>query len=163
MPRSRTRALAKQAEAVRLFSRGCTFQEIARRVGYANRGTAHRVVTNAYREQIVADIEHHRLVELENLNKALRSLWRIIDDENTPVHETIRAIAEAGEIIWKRTRLLGLDCHRCDQYPQTVILGKATQERQPLLCLNCLETTKAPEAGGPDARSGPPAKVMSWS
>ena len=48
-PRRRDRALAewRKARAVELRIEGCGYDDIAREVGYANRGTAHRVVQKA--------------------------------------------------------------------------------------------------------------------
>ena len=46
MPRSKMRARAKQARAVRLFTKGWTYEQIAKKVGFANRGTAYKVVKN---------------------------------------------------------------------------------------------------------------------
>ena len=60
LSRSKSVALAKKAKAVRLRNEGHTWDEVADGSGYANRGTAYRVVTNAHREQIVEDIESYR-------------------------------------------------------------------------------------------------------
>ena len=75
MPRSRTLALARHPEAVTLFRQGATFESIARRVGYANRGTAHRVVTAAYQHRIIEDIDFHRTMEVARLDSLQADLW----------------------------------------------------------------------------------------
>lgn len=130
MPRSKSRALAKKAHAVRLFTKGCTYQQIADRVGYANRGTVHRIVTTAFNEQIADDIEVYRRIEYEALNRVLRSCWEIVESD-APVGQKIKALALAGETVMKKAKLLGLDCHRCREADRlTMVIREATQERQ---------------------------------
>lgn len=146
MPRSRSRALAKQAQAVDLFAKGHTFQQIANRVGYAHRGTAHKVVMKALNSQIIEDIEYLRNEEYEALNMVLRQCWQVIRDEHTSVTEQLRAVSEAASIIEKKSKLMGLYCHRCNEADQlTIIFNKATQERQHSCCEHCPERRKAPE------------------
>ena len=45
----RDRALAawRRSEAIRLKTTGCTYEQIAEALGYANRGTVHRIVQQA--------------------------------------------------------------------------------------------------------------------
>lgn len=137
------RARAKQARAVRLFTKGWTYEQIAEKVGFANRGTAYKVVKKALDEQIVEDIELHRQMHYDALNLVLVECWKVIDDENAEVGQQIRAAATAADIIGKKIKLLGLDCHKCDFAPQMLVVPKATQERQHSCCEHCPERKEA--------------------
>ncbi len=69
-PRGRNRPLAawRKAKAVELAVEGHTYDTIAREVGYANRGTAHRVVRQALDEQIAANVDDLRATEVARLD-----------------------------------------------------------------------------------------------
>lgn len=67
-------ALWRQSRAVQLAAAGLSYDEIARLVGYANRGTAWRVVNEALTRQVVEDVEIYRLAELLRLNRILEAL-----------------------------------------------------------------------------------------
>ena len=54
---------------------GCSYEQFAREVGYANRGTAHRVVAKALSERLADDIDQLREMELARLDALLASLW----------------------------------------------------------------------------------------
>lgn len=55
--------------------KGCSYDQIAREVGYANRGTAHRVVAKALAERLADDIDQLRELELARLDGLQTSLW----------------------------------------------------------------------------------------
>ncbi len=128
MPRSRTRALAKQSDAVDLFRKGKTFEEIASSVGYANRGTAHRVVTNAFRSRVVENIDVHRQMEVDRLDDLQAALYPLVDAGN------LEAIRTVVQIIHERSRILGLYEH----LPERRVLvsegntGEATPNVEPV-------------------------------
>jgi len=105
MPKSRTLALARQSEAVALFRRGSTFEQIASTVGFANRGTAHRVVTRAYRDQLVEDIDQHRAMEIRRLDAIQAALWECMELGDVCAAKLIL------EVCRERSKLLGLYDH----------------------------------------------------
>ncbi|MEO6472955.1 MAG: hypothetical protein ABIO14_14255 [Aeromicrobium sp.] len=102
MPKSRTLALSRQSLAVSLFAQGCTFDQIAKQVGFANRGTAHRVVTTAFRNRISDDIDMHRDIELNRLEALLSDLWEMMLEGNLAAHREILHVVEL------ECKLLGL-------------------------------------------------------
>lgn len=64
--RNRALASARQARAVELGTQGHTYQQIADELGYANRGTVHRIVHQA--------LAHDRVEAVETLQR-LESAW----------------------------------------------------------------------------------------
>lgn len=131
MPRSRTAALSRKSEALRLFANGCTFSEIANRVGYAHRGTAHKVVNAALRERIADDIDEYRRSEVARLDELQSVIWDELDAAATGGR--LRAAALILKIIEQRAKVLGL-YHQSAEPPRMLIdpslgnPGKATSE-----------------------------------
>jgi len=105
MPRSQSLALARRSDAVCLFRQGRTFEQIANSVGFANRGTAHRVVRKAFESRIVEDIDLHRQFELERLDAVQAAVW------DPMVAGDIGAANVILKIIHERAQLLGLLDH----------------------------------------------------
>ena len=64
MPARRAEALWKACRAVELMRKGRSYDQIAREVGYANRGTAHRVVAKALSERLADNIDELRAMEM---------------------------------------------------------------------------------------------------
>lgn len=62
-------------EAVRLKTAGCTYEQIAAELGYANRGTVHRIVSEALQARETDSIDLLRQVELDRLDALQLSLW----------------------------------------------------------------------------------------
>ena len=108
MGRSKSKALLKTSKAVKLFAEGKNFDDIARHVGYANRGTAHRVVTKALEARVADDIDQLRMMEQDRLNDILSGLWGIIDDPATSPSDKIASLSAALKISERRCKLLGL-------------------------------------------------------
>ncbi len=69
-PRKRNRPLAahRKAKAVELAVQGHTNASIAREVGYANRGTAYRVVRQALDERVADNVDELRATEVARLD-----------------------------------------------------------------------------------------------
>lgn len=107
MPRSTTLALSRKADAVTLFRQGNTFEQIARKVGFSHRGTAHRAVKTALKEHIVEDIEDYRRQEVMRLDAVQSELWDIMTSD-APVLVRIRASASILKVIDLRCKVLGL-------------------------------------------------------
>ncbi len=111
----------RKARAVELATQGHTYQQIADELGYANRGTVHRVVQQALQAVQTENVEVLRAVEVDRLDALQRGVW----DAATAGH--VPATQAAVRIIQARARVLGLlqsgkpKRTRCKQ-PQTVVL-----------------------------------------
>lgn len=135
MPKSHTVALARRADAVKLFREGRTFQQIADKVGFANRGTAHRVVTTAMKDRIVEDIDELRYMEAARLDAVMAEAWEVLNAATSlePMI-TLRAVETIVRIIGQRAKILGLTDHAPTQRmlinPQAGNTRKATQDAE---------------------------------
>jgi hypothetical protein len=70
--------------------------------GFANRGTAHRVVTKALAERLIDGIDELRDTEVARLDALQAALWPKVERGDT------RAVNTVVRIIDRRCRLLGL-------------------------------------------------------
>lgn len=121
--RHRNRALAsyRRSKAVELAAGGRTYQQIADELGYANRGTVHRIVREALEAQQVQNVELLREVEVQRLNALQVGLWE------AALQGDLEAVKACVRIIQARVKVLGLaaparaSASSCQQ-PQTVIL-----------------------------------------
>ena len=100
--RGRARASWRRETAVRLATEGHSYDEIARSVGYANRGTAWRAVQQTLAESRLDAVDELRALEMLRLDKLQLSLWE------KAMAGDIRAVQQAVRIIDQRYRLLGL-------------------------------------------------------
>ncbi len=100
----RDRALAewRRARAVELRIEGCGYDDIAREVGYANRGTAHRVVQQVLNARTADGVDQLRAMEKARLDALQRPLWDRAMAGHLP---SVRAV---HKIIVTRIALLGL-------------------------------------------------------
>ncbi len=121
--RHRNRALAsyRRSRAVEMAAGGCTYQQIADELGYANRGTVHRLVRQALEAQQVESVELLRTVEVQRLDALQAALWP------AAMAGDLEAANTCVRLILARSKVLGLvetppskriGC----QQPQTVIL-----------------------------------------
>ncbi len=102
----------RQATAVRMASRGATFEQIASALGYSDKGDAHRDVMQALaaaREQCRIEAEQYRAIKLYELNLMRLQAHRIIEGQDTPLREKLAAIDRVVRIQEREARLLGLD------------------------------------------------------
>lgn len=121
--RHRNRALAsyRRAKAVELAASGRTYQQIADELGYAHRGTVHRIVHQALEAHQVQGVELLREVEVQRLNALQVGLWE------AALAGDLQAVRACVRIIQARVKVLGLTAAAkapapsCQQ-PQTVIL-----------------------------------------
>lgn len=72
---NRPLAAWRRARAVELATQGHTYNQIASEVGYANRGTAYKVVRKALDENVAEAVEEYREVEVARLNALQAALW----------------------------------------------------------------------------------------
>jgi hypothetical protein len=105
MPARHAEASIKACRAVEMVREGKTYDQIARAVGFANRGTAHRVVTRALAGRLIDGIDDLRHIELARLDALQAALWPRVEKGE------VRAVNSVMRIIDRRCRILGL-------YPQ---------------------------------------------
>jgi len=100
----RDRALAswRRSEAIRLKTAGRTYEQIAQELGYANRGTVHRIVQHALDVREVESVDELRRLELNRLDAVHASLWPQAMKGHVP---SVLALLRVMDL---RTRLLGL-------------------------------------------------------
>jgi hypothetical protein len=103
--RCRNRPLAawRRARAVELATLGLSYDAIARQVGYASRGTAHRVIHQALQERTAAAVSVLRQQELDRLDAMQQALWP------KAMAGDIGAVLAVEKLVMSRCRLLGLD------------------------------------------------------
>ena len=99
-----SQALARwrQCRAVELVLQGAKYDDVARAVGYANRGTAHRAVAKALSERLVDGIDELRALEVARLDALQAALWPQAEAGDTKAATTVTRIID------RRCRLLGL-------------------------------------------------------
>lgn len=121
--RHRNTALAayRRTKAIELAAGGHTYQQIADELGYANRGTVHRIVHEALEAQQVQSVELLREVEVRRLDALQVGLW------DAAMAGDVEAAHACLRIIQARIKVLGLaepglDTRSRCQQPQTVIL-----------------------------------------
>lgn len=103
--RHRNRALAKRRKtrAVELVLNGCTYQQVAEQMGYANRGTVHRLVNETLAEHQVETVDDLRALEVARLDALQAAYWdRAISGKD------LRAAAFVLKILDRRAKMLGL-------------------------------------------------------
>ncbi len=102
--RGRNRPLAawRKATAVELAVEGHTYDTIAKQVGYAYRGTAHRVVRQALDERIADNVDELRATEVARLDALQAAVWP------AAMAGDLEAVRQVTALIEKRARLLGL-------------------------------------------------------
>jgi orotate phosphoribosyltransferase-like protein len=117
---SMVQAEFRKVRAVELAMQGMSYDAIASELGYANRGTAWRVVSKALSERIDGAVEEYRHVELARLDALQAALW---DQAMTGDTRSADAILR---IIDRRIRLLGLDQATVKgDFPRTVVVDPA--------------------------------------
>ncbi len=111
----------RKARAVELATQGHTYQQIADELGYANRGTVHRVVQQTLQAVQTENVAALRAVEVDRLDALQQALWDRAMGGHVPAAQAVLRIIEA------RARVLGLvqtgktKRARCTQ-PQTVVV-----------------------------------------
>lgn len=107
--RHRNPALAsyRRTKAIEMVTHGATYQQIADELGYANRGTVHRIVREALEAQQAASVEVLREVEVRRLDALQVGLWdAAMSGDVDAAHACLR-------IIQTRIKVLGLAAKYC--------------------------------------------------
>ena len=81
---------------------GMSYEQIAQQVGYANKGTAHKVIAKALERREVEDVDFLRAVEVGRLNALQAALW------DRAMSGNLAACRSILHILDLRSRLLGL-------------------------------------------------------
>ena len=102
--RNRALAAARRAQAVQLKASGLTYAAIATEMGYANRGTVYRIISEALKAQNVEAVEQLRNLEVARLDTLQRAMWP------AAMAGDVHAASVVTRVIMTRSRLLGLDC-----------------------------------------------------
>lgn len=107
----RNRALAawRRTRAVELAVEGFTYQQIADELGYANRGTVHRIVQRTLEARLAEGVDELRELEVARLDALQAGLWDAASSGDA------RACGTILKIIDRRCRLLGLYASSSDQ------------------------------------------------
>jgi hypothetical protein len=99
----RIEAAEKRARALELRKAGATYDQIAQRLGFSNRGNAQRAVLTALKEITAEPAVEVRQLELERLDAMLLGLWQQARNGD------VNAVDRALRIAERRAKLLGLD------------------------------------------------------
>ncbi len=112
--RHRDKALAsyRRTRAVELRAQGLGYAEIARELGYANKGTAHKVISQALEAREANSVDLLRTLELERLDAIHAAIW------DTAMAGDVRAVMPLLRISDARCRLLGLHPQRQVKNPK---------------------------------------------
>jgi len=111
---------------VELRLQGMNYDDIAREVGYANRGTAHRVLQKALSARTAEGVDLLRVMEVGRLNALQFAVWDRAMAGHVP---SIRAVLK---IIVARIALLGLAVDDLDSAgtgttaPMTVVIPRGS-------------------------------------
>ena len=79
-----------------------TYQQVAEQLGYANRGTVHRLVAQSIAAQELEDVAHLRHLESSRLDALQVAVW------DAAMAGDLAAVRSAMNIIKARIKLLGL-------------------------------------------------------
>jgi hypothetical protein len=93
----------KQLRALELLRAGCTYDEIAHDLGYANRGSAWHLLRGAMDKQVLESVDEYRQLEMDRLDALQARYWDAALDGDR------QAAALVLRVIDRRCRLLGLD------------------------------------------------------
>lgn len=96
-------ALQREKEVLELKRAGLSFDEIAARVGYTNRGTAHRAYQRAMARTLQQPAAEVRQLEADRLDRMQVALW------SKALRGDVGAVDRVLAIMQRRARLLGLD------------------------------------------------------
>lgn len=99
----RINAAEKQAQAIELRKAGATYDQIARKVGYSNRGSACRAVQKALEKITEEPALELRALVSERLDTMLLGVWQQARSGH------LGAIDRALKIEERRAKLFGLD------------------------------------------------------
>ena len=103
MATSRAVAAVKRATVVEAVAEGATYEQAAKRAGYATRSGAYKAFWKAVDGREADAVDQHRTLELQRLDALQVGLW------DRAVGGDIKAVNAVLRISEQRSRLLGLD------------------------------------------------------
>ena len=103
MVTSRAVAAVKRAKVVEAVADGATYEQAAKRAGYATRSGAYKAFWKAVDGREADAVDHARTLELTRLDALQVGLW------DKAVSGDVKAVNAVLRIIEQRSRLLGLD------------------------------------------------------
>ena len=120
--RGRARAAWRKRRAVELAMAGCSYEGIAEQVGYANKGTAWRVVHAALSQPVAERAEEYLELLLSRLEALLEAHW------DAAVGGDPRALDAVLGVMDQEARLLRLDRLPTTSGPRSVVVPGVTPE-----------------------------------
>lgn len=126
---TKAEVLRKQQIAVKMVGSGSSFDQVAEKLGYTNRGAAWRLVQKALRAVVVQGVEEYRELELSRLDALQACYWASASQGD------LNAARVVLRVIEQRSRLLGLnDGHdrNATHVPRLLVssMGNHTGNRQ---------------------------------
>lgn len=103
MATSRAVAAVKRAKVVEAVADGATYEQAAKRAGYATRSGAYKAFWKALEGREAEAVAQHRILELQRLDALQVGLW------DQALAGDVKAVNAVLRIIEQRSRLLGLD------------------------------------------------------
>jgi hypothetical protein len=100
-------AAEKEMRAFQLAVMGFTYQQIADRLGYSNRGTAHRAITRHIRTEISPKVEEYRVLNTARYEALLATVMPQATDASNK--NNLWAVDRAIVLISSLNKLHGLD------------------------------------------------------
>ena len=104
--KQRLNALDREVSALQLRRAGCSYQQIANRLGYSNRSGAWHAVRAGLAATLQEPADELRGLELERLDHLHVAIWDQAASGN------LRAVDRVLTIMKRRSQLLGLDAPR---------------------------------------------------
>lgn len=95
--------LDRETQVIALRREGLTFDQIAQRVGYADKQGAYAAYTRAVNRITAEDVHAIRMVEAERLDIATQSIWQNVLAGEIP------AVNALLKIMDRRAKMFGLD------------------------------------------------------
>lgn len=80
-------SVERDTEALRMRSRGHTFDFIAQHLGYGNRSNAHRAVRNAVKAMQKEHADEVYAQQVENLNNMRRAVYEVLEKNHVVVQQ----------------------------------------------------------------------------
>lgn len=113
VPRRDVNAAERATMAIELLKQRFSYEEIARRCGYADRSAAHKAVKRELNRRIVPKIDEYRQQELDILDEIHRKVWVVAfetpDKEDGKIKTNLWAVDRLLELSRDRRKLLNLD------------------------------------------------------
>lgn len=101
-------AAQRASMALQLRAQKLTYDEVARRCGYADRGACHRAVQRELQRVVVENVEELRKAEAEGLDQLEAECWKRLKEEGFE-KARLFAVDRIIAIKERRAKLMGLD------------------------------------------------------